>query len=497
MFDRLISGAGAVSAGLDRFVRNVTPGSAMGNQPVSLLVAALLGVIALLLVVVGLESSGSSTLQRLDPAAIAAADDLGNRVYATVEGRIPSTYVESFPDADFDGVQDPEEIGDAWDYFLLGKDVDEGLIVRSQRPPSEIYTFQGSGVVVEDPEYLGPDLELVGTEFSVPGLTLDPTHYIDATAPAEGAPLDLATGLPDPGTAVTIDASRAVEYLPFCATDPDGDGVCDEGEIDMYDVIVYDPVTLRGVVVATNVSPESTTAAFTGVLRRDVGAIDRSVNAPGVTMEETGIQVSPVYLLDEGATPVDPTSLFLLAGILGVVAAVIAIGVAGGYVQFSGGGPLPPAASTFAPGERLAVGVTGALRAPKGLLHVREAPAEVVRFVGAEPASPETAATPAEPTDPSEAVVEDAPDVTPDAATATTMIVERRDRPEGVAVGRGELESIESGTVATFRARHPALRLKAATGALVLSFEDEDARDRVAAELAAERATPDTTEEQP
>lgn len=469
MFDRLISGAGAISAGLDRFIRGLTPGSAMGNQPVSLLVAAGFGVVALLLVVVGMESSGSATLQRLDPAAVAGADDLGNRLYATMDGRLSSTYVETFADMDFDGVQDPEEQGDAWDYFLVGTDVDTGVIVRSRRPPSAIYSYQGGGVVVEDAEYLAADLDLVGAEFSVPGLRLEPTRFIDATVPATGTPVDLAAGLPAAGASVTIDGSRAVEYLPFCSADPDGDGLCDDDEVDTYDLIVYDPVSLRGVVVATNESPESQAASFTGILRRDVAAIDRSVNAPGVTMAELGITVSPIYLLDEGAEPVETTALFALAGILGVAGIVIAIGVAGGYVRFRGGHPLPPPAATFAPGERLSVGVTGALRAPVGLIHVREAAADVVRFVVAEADAGDALAEP----------------------TSTTMIVERRDRPEGVAIGQGELHGMEGGTVATFRSRRPALRLQAGTGPLILSFADQDASDRVAAELAAETARPE------
>lgn len=472
MFDRMISGAGAISAGLDRFIRSVTPGSAMGNQPVSLLVAALFGVVALLLVVVGMESSGSATLQRLDPAVVAGADDLGNRLYATMDGRLSSTYVETFADMDFDGVQDPEELGDAWDYFLVGTDADSGVIVRSRRPPSAIYSYTGGGVVVEDAEYLTADVDLVGAEFSVPGLQLDPTRFIDATVPATGAPVDLAAGLPAAGTSVSIEGSRAVEYLPFCSADPDGDGFCDDDEVDTYDLIVYDPDSLRGVVVATNESPDSQAASFTGILRRDVAAIDRSVNAPGVTMAELGITVSPIYLLDDGAQPVETTALFVLAGILGVAAIVIAIGVAGGYVRFRGGDPLPPPASTFAPGERLAIGVTGTMRAPTGLLHVREAPADVVRFVVAETDGSDGTDGPASP-------------------TSTTMIVERRDRAEGVAIGQGELQGMEGGTVATFRSRRPALRLQAGTGPLILSFADQDARDRAAAELAAETARPE------
>jgi hypothetical protein len=202
--------------------------------------------------------------------------------------------------------------------------------------------------------------------------------------------------------------------------------------------------------------------------------------------------------------------LLALAGILVLVAAVIAIGVVGGYVVFRGGGALPAAAATFAPGERLPVGVTGALRAPSGLVHVREAPADVVRFVVAAPVASEAEAGAPTP-DPAPEATDPAPEATdsepvwpapvppasepmPAADAPPTMIVERQGRAEGVAVGRGELEGIESGTVATFRARRPALRLRAGTGRLVISFPNEDARDRVAAELAVETAAGLTAE---
>jgi hypothetical protein len=135
MFDRLIASSGAISAAVDRFVRSVTPGRAMAAQPASLLIAGLRGVLALVLVVFGFESNGGTTLQRLDPAAIETTDGLANRVYATLDGRVPSSYVETYQDEDEDGVQDPEEVGAAWDYYVLGEASAAGVLVRSERPP--------------------------------------------------------------------------------------------------------------------------------------------------------------------------------------------------------------------------------------------------------------------------------------------------------------------------------------------------------------------------
>jgi hypothetical protein len=68
----------------------------------------------------------------------------------------------------------------------------------------------------------------------------------------------------------------------------------------------------------------------------------------------------------------------------------------------------------------------------------------------------------------------------------TTLIIERQGRPEGVAVGRGELTSMEVGTVRPVRGERPALRLNAGTGAVLVSFDSVADRDRAAAELTAE-----------
>ena len=76
MLDRLISGAGAVTDGADRSVRPLAGGSQRGfatTRPGSLLVAALLLLLAGMLVVAGLEATDPSTPVTLGPADVAAS----------------------------------------------------------------------------------------------------------------------------------------------------------------------------------------------------------------------------------------------------------------------------------------------------------------------------------------------------------------------------------------------------------------------------------------
>ena len=111
-------------------------------------------------------------------------------------------------------------------------------------------------------------------------------------------------------------------------------------------------------------------------------------------------------------------------------------------------------------------------------------PGDLIRFVLGRPV---TTSLPAEAPagDPaSEPAAAGEPDPTVDEPPiATTLIVERSDTPQGVAVGLGELERLSSGQVMTLRAPRPALRVVAGTGPLFLSFDSEAERDRAAAEL--------------
>ena len=91
----------------------------------------------------------------------------------------------------------------------------------------------------------------------------------------------------------------------------------------------------------------------------------------------------------------------------------------------------------------------------------------------------------------------------PDGPIATTLHVERDGRPQGVAVGLGEVSRLSIGQAMAFRGARPALRILAGTGLVVLSFDTPGDRDRAAAELLAETGlgrhdidpTPDTREE--
>ena len=185
------------------------------------------------------------------------------------------------------------------------------------------------------------------------------------------------------------------------------------------------------------------------------------------------------------------------------------------------------------PGDEIPVHVTGALRREGGLIHVREAKGRLLRFPLEVPAEPvasvepdeapaveaedtpavepeasmtEPEAAPAEPEAPVaweapatpaipswSSVVPAAPaaEAAPEAAAPrsdvpTTLILERLGKPEGVALGKGELKQLVSGRVMPFRGPRPALRVQAGTGTLLLSFDSKEARDRAAAELIGE-----------
>ncbi len=355
MLDRSISGAGALTDIADRAMRAL--GGRRGRNPLSthpgsLIVLVLLGLLAALLVLAGLEVADDPTPRTLAAAAITTEPGLGDRVYATVVGSVSPAYVETFFDVNGNEIKDPEELSAEWFYFLVDPISHAGVTVRSPQAP----------------ERIGGD--------------------------------------------------------------------------------------------ATDLTP----ATFTGMLRRDERAVSEAKQAAGLGFEDLGLDVSDRYVLEDGGRPANPYLAFGLAAMVGLVAGAILVGLSGGYLIYRRSDrPLPEPATTLAVGERIPLRVTGLLRTTTGLVHVREAPADVVRFPTAASLVP-----------------------LPDAGVAcpsSTPIVERRGRPEGVALGRGQLVRLTSGVTLPFRGPRPALRLVAGTGPLLLSFDDEHDRDRVAAEL--------------
>ena len=133
MLDRMISGAGAVTDGADRAVRSLTSraaGSPVASRPGSVLVAVLLFILAGLFLLAGVEATDPSVPIVLDPSVVARADDLGGRTYATMHGSLLTDWVETFEDTNDNGIEDADEHGVAWFYWLLDPGLRRGVTVR-------------------------------------------------------------------------------------------------------------------------------------------------------------------------------------------------------------------------------------------------------------------------------------------------------------------------------------------------------------------------------
>lgn len=478
MLDRLISGAGAVTDGADRSVRLLTRGSRRPMatpRPGSVAVAALLVVLAVLLVVAGLEATDPRTPRSLAPAAVATARDLGDRTYSTLSGSLHWWYVETFWDVNDNGVEDRDETAFAWYYWLVDPEDRTGVTVRSTRPPADVFTFQARGyVMMGDPHYLTSDRSDLEREVGQAGVSIDPDTFIDTSlgGPASAIPIDFAGAVPARGTSVVVAGSRLGSWAAICTEDWNRNHVCDADEEDQYEIVVFDPLTRHAVRVYVADLPEFTDATMSGLLRREERAVDDARTTEGFEFGELDLVVSDRYILEDGAEPGSAPLAFVLAVACVVIAAIILVGLAGGYLVYrKGDGRLPTAATTMAPGDRLPLRVSGLVRTPTGLEHVREAPGDLVRFVlGPVVTAPSDAADPSESVDRAD-------------STVTTLLVERRGYPHGVALGLGELARLSVGRVMALRGPRPAARVVAGTGPLFLSFDTDAQRDRAVAEL--------------
>ena len=192
----------------------------------------------------------------MTPAQVARADDLGSRTYATLSGSIAADYVETFTDDNDNGTQDAGEDGVSWYYFLVDPRRDPAWSSGAGRHPRSSSGSRPPASSSRMPEYVKEDLSFFADQATSLTFTLDPTRYLDTTAPIDTAtPVrDLADGIPAADTPIRISGSTA-GYLPVCSGDANGDGVCQDDEVDLWDVAVFDPVSGQGITVLVDENP--------------------------------------------------------------------------------------------------------------------------------------------------------------------------------------------------------------------------------------------------
>ena len=490
MLDRLIAGAGAITDAADRAVRAVlrSAGShAADRRPGSVGLAVILLLLAGAFLLVGLESR-VGPLRTLTAGGIPDDASLGDRVHATVTGHLASTYVESFLDLDGDGLQGEGEEGQAWAYWMVDPETHTGVTVLSLGAPWDVFQATYSGMTDTDPEYVAETVDFVAEELAWAGVTLDPEHLIDATVVGSGGAHDLTDPWPGDGATVTVSGSRLATWAEYCSRDPDGDGYCDDEEVDIYDVVVMDQASGS----ACWSSPTRTHRSSPSPSRACCDVTPRPCGRPS-TLRTSALLITtsrcprPTSSMSGRPRPIRPRR-WSWRWLTAMMAMAILLGLAGGYVGYRPVAGRPTGATTLAPSESIPVRLTGVVRSPAGPTHVRDVPATLRRFVLRDPTPSVTASDGPDPTSSTDPT--SAPDPTASApdelSIESTLIVERVDRPEGVALGIGELQRLSVGSATTFRGARPALRATAGTGRLILSFQDVAARDRAAAELIAE-----------
>jgi hypothetical protein len=438
----------------------------------------------------------------LAPADIASSSTLGDRTFSTIHGALSSTYAEYFSDDNANGVEDAGEAILTRYYWLVDPETRTGVTVRSSRPPESLFTFHGSGVLVDAPAYARESFDPYDDDAHRAGLSIEPALLLDTTNGSSGspAPLDLAGVLPATGTSVDLSGARLGSWVAVCRHDPSIDPSCPSDEQDGYEILVFDKASRHAIRVLVRDLPEFTADAdLTGLLRREERAVDDARTGAQSDFSALDLTVSDRYVLDEAVAAGTAPLTFALAGLVAAVAGVILVGWAGGYLIYRRSDlGLPVPATSLGAGERIPLRITGVLRTPTGLEHVREAPGALIRFVLGRPVTtshavdtaaddPAAADEPGVPATANElgdpAAAGDPDNQLP---IATTLIVERTDTPQGIAVGSGELTRLSSGQVMTLRAPRRALRVVAATGPVFLSFDTEAERDRAAAELLVE-----------
>jgi hypothetical protein len=223
---RLVGGFGAVGFGLNRLVARLPGplGATAGRRPLGLAVTV---IVLIALVVRGVALAAPY----LTPRAITPSDigHLGSEDLAvTLTGLIADSYIVTFLDANRDGVQQDDEHGTQWIYFVGGADRTPGIQVRSSRAPAEMYAGTPE---VSITGRLSPRSGLGGLLFRVPDFdarTLPfplADSFLDEGAefPAVRAARDGAVVFG--GLAVMFILAWRFRYLPFRPVPPAGIGL--------------------------------------------------------------------------------------------------------------------------------------------------------------------------------------------------------------------------------------------------------------------------------
>lgn len=233
MLDRFLSGAGAIAHAADRLVAGFFRGGALGNAfrsrvPGSLLAAAALGLLALFLASIGLESVANPTPRPLTTTDVHTATDLGGRTFVRMNGVLLSDYVETYEDKNDNGRQDSDETARSWYYFMRGEQDPRGVVVRSKRTPEAITAAAGAadpdasflpiemtGMLREDRDDIADALKAEGLDRSALEAQLSDRYLLDdgaePTSAAFAFPAAVGLGL----LGLLILLGLAARYLVF------------------------------------------------------------------------------------------------------------------------------------------------------------------------------------------------------------------------------------------------------------------------------------------
>jgi hypothetical protein len=331
MLDRLRSGAGAIADIADRIVQAFIRVGRLG--PIAAI--GLLAVGSAVMLGLGIEATDNPEPRQIGSAEVASSTDLGRRTYASVRGVVSRSYVETYDDENNNNTQDADEQGASWFYWLVDPETQSGVTVRSKHGPDEVYHFEATGSARHDKAYVDADRSILAPTLEDFSVELDEI-VIDTSTGSNGTAVAYDWASP-PATETIVKVSGTdLGPVAFCTTDPNGNGDCDDEEVDGWDLLVYDPATKHGVLVVIDSDPLAATRTLTGMLRRDPGAVRDAKTPDNATFafSELGITVSDEYVLEEDGKPLSAPPSYAASAALAILAVIVLIGWRSGYVVY-------------------------------------------------------------------------------------------------------------------------------------------------------------------